>query len=148
MTELNERFSALNALANTRRTSSGSKKRIAVGSADVLRAAPRENFEQRWVVDKENRLEMFANGGWSVVKDQSRDLTGERPQDSSRPGSAVNRASGPNHLILMEIPKKLFDKDQAVKQEKIRSQERAMERNISKDDAEDHGGQYGKVRIR
>ncbi len=89
-----------------------------------------KNYFHKWVIDKDDRIAKFLEGGYefveavnkkvgeSTVESQSQDLQGTR----------VSKAAGYGglRLYLMRIKKEWYDEDQAVKQREIDELEATM----------------------
>lgn len=115
-------------------------KRTPVGGPrNILTVANKDpNYVYRWVLDSQNRIEAFKEGGYEVVtKDME---VGDSAVDkASQLGSAVTYVKGTSTLVLMRIRREWYDEDQAAKQEEIDALEATMKAPESAD--------YGKVTI-
>lgn len=77
-------------------------KRVAVGLRKRASADARPGFQRRWVNDTEDRLGMFAEGGYTPVLDDA--------------GNPKTRRAGKGLVAhLMEIDKDIYDGDQQDK---------------------------------
>ena len=87
----------------------------------ALTATHREGWVRRWVNESVDRIESFKRAGWTpVVGDEN--TSDVRAQSESQLGSVVRKVvnKDPNasyrSAILMEIPKVIYETDQADKQ--------------------------------
>lgn len=108
----------------------------------------RPGFVRRVVndVNDGDRVRMFKEAGWNVVKQEDIKGPDEMAYSDHQIGSAVMRSVGGGVKgVLMEIPKEFYDEDQAEKIAKLRRREK----NISRVNAgsEDSGAFYGEVKI-
>ena len=106
------------------------RKRIPLGTRNVLTAPKRDGFVRRFVNDKGDRVQRFKDAGYLIVEDniQVGDPKIGRPEqlgsNVSVPLSGVNQ-----RVILMEIPDKYHKEDYDAAQNKITAQENEMKRN-------------------
>lgn len=122
-----------------------SRKRIPLGTRNILTAPTRSGFVRRFVNDKGDRIQMFKDAGWEVV-------TGAGEAGDDKLGRATSMGSGTNphvgggqRAILMELPEEIYNEDISVSQAKITEVENQIKRNSS---AEDRNGLSGKIEIR
>lgn len=130
---------------NKGKTTSQSRKRIPLGTRNILTAPTRKGFVRRFVNDKGDRIQMFKDAGWEIV-------TGAGEAGDDKIGRATSMGSGTNpsvgenqRAILMELPEDLYQADIAESQAKITQVENQIKRNSS---VEDHNGLSGKIEIR
>ena len=80
----------------------GATTRKPVGMRGINKTPTRAGFRRRWVNDKEDRVQLFLDGGYSPVKD---------PDGETR----TRRAGGNVNSVLMEIDENLYNEDQQAK---------------------------------
>lgn len=80
----------------------GKTKRKPVGLRGINKTPTRKGFRRRWVNDKEDRVQMFLEGGYTLVKEED----GE---------TRTRRAGGGVNAVLMEIEDEIYNKDQHSK---------------------------------
>jgi len=106
------------------------RKRIPLGTRNVLTAPKRDGFVRRFVNDKGDRVQRFKDAGYSIVGDdiQVGDPKIGRPEQL---GSSVSvpLSGGNQRAVLMEIPEKHYKEDYAAAQNKITEQENEMKRS-------------------
>lgn len=115
-------------------------KRVPIGKRNVLSAAPEEGYEQRFVNDVEDRIEVFEQAGWEVAPKTAvgDEMVGN---ESSVGGKTTKNVGGGVTAVLMRKRKDWFDEDYAEKQREIDDQEKGLIRQTQKD------GHYGKIKI-
>jgi len=103
-----------------------------------------ENYEYRWVNDKDSRIETLQQRGYEFVDDDVE--VGDKDVDSSKGvSSVVSKAVGGGvDGYLMRIKKEYFEEDKAFKAEQIDKREADMKRTLN--DGKD--GTYGAVEIK
>ena len=120
------------------------RKRIPLGSRNILTAPKKSGFVRRFVNDTGDRIQAFKDAGWNAVDDGSPvgDSKLGRPTNI---GSATNPSVGNNQrAVLMEIPEEIYKADRAESQAKITAIEAQIKRN-SKGEGKD--GLSGSVMI-
>ena len=120
------------------------RKRIPLGSRNILTAPKKSGFVRRFVNDTGDRIQAFKDAGWDAVDDGSPvgDSKIGRPTNI---GSASNPSVGNNQrAVLMEIPEEIYKADRAESQAKITAVENQIKRN-SKGEGKD--GLSGSVTI-
>ena len=120
------------------------RKRIPLGSRNILTAPKKSGFVRRFVNDTGDRIQAFKDAGWDAVDDGSPvgDSKVGRPTNI---GSASNPSVGNNQrAVLMEIPEEIYKADRAESQAKITAVENQIKRN-SKGEGKD--GLSGSVTI-
>ena len=95
----------------------------------VLTVPKKEGFVRRWVMDdkRTGRVDAFLRAGWRIVQDMvDVGTAGVTNQNQSLGTGARKFDRSGSTLILMEIEKKYYDEDQAVKMSRIDEVERAI----------------------
>lgn len=106
------------------------RKRIPLGSRNVLTAPKKSGFVRRFVNDDPDRIQAFKDAGYSVVTENATPIGDDKIDRVVRPGSVVNPSvGGGQRAVLMEIPEKYYGEDQKTKQDKILQAENEMRRN-------------------
>jgi len=120
-----------------------SRKRIPLGTRNVLTAPKRPGFVRRFVNDKKDRIPRFKDAGYSIVEEdvQVGDETIGRP---TQLGSSVSSQGDGQRKVLMEIPEEIYKEDQKMAQDKITAVEKEINRNSTKPEAD---GLHGNVQI-
>ncbi len=126
------------------------KPRIPVSSSRaplVVRGFDHENFMGRWVIDVDDRLARFLDGGWEFVTKDMIESAGESTVDSSKGSDTrLTKPAGRGlTLYLMRIPKEYWEADQKEKQREIDRTERAM--NSPGQGTVDSEVDYGEISI-
>jgi hypothetical protein len=104
----------------------------------------RDNYEPRWVLDKDDRIAMFLEAGYEFV--QKRDNTvGDKTVDSKTLDTRVSKSSGGRHLYLMQLPKQWYNEDQKAKQRAVDELEASMQR--PKSTADRQAPDYGSIKL-
>lgn len=120
------------------------RKRIPLGTRNVLTAPKRPGFVRRFINDKDDRIENFKNAGWSVV-DEKTQIGDSKIGQAGAIGSSANAHVGSGQrAVLVEIPEKYYEEDRAASQAEITRVENEMKRN-SKSASSD--GLQGNVEI-
>ena len=120
------------------------RKRIKLGTRNVLTAPQKAGFVRRFVNDKGDRIESFKAAGWNAV-DEEIQVGDSKIGQSLALGSAVNPHVGDGQrAVLMEIPEKFYEQDRAASQAEITQIENEIKRN-SKNPGKD--GLAGNVSI-
>lgn len=120
------------------------RKRIPLGSRNILTAPKKSGFVRRFVNDTGDRIQMFKDAGWNTVDDGSK-VGDEKIGRPTSMGSAANPYVGNNQrAVLMEIPEEIYKADRAESQAKITEVENQIKRN-SKTEGKD--GLAGTVSI-
>jgi len=121
-----------------------SRKRIPLGSRNILTAPQKPGFVRRFVNDKGDRIQQFKDAGYSIV-DEPTKVGDPKIGRATQLGSTVDvHVGGNQHALLMEIPKKYYDEDQKGEQAKITQVEKEIQRN-SKTPGQD--GLSGQVQL-
>ena len=120
------------------------RKRVKLGSRNILTAPKKAGFVRRFVNDTGDRIQMFKDAGWNTVEDVSQvgDPKLGRPTFI---GSGANPHVGSGQrAVLMELPEEIYKADIAESQAAITKVENEMKRN-SKTEGKD--GLSGSVEI-
>lgn len=129
--------------ADTSQTSGNSRKRVPLGSRNILTAPKRSGFVRRFVNDKGDRVQAFKDAGWTLVEDTP--VGDSKIGRASSIGSTTNPSvGGGQRAFLMEIPEKYYQEDYNAAQAKITQVESEIKRN-SKSPGKD--GLSGEVKI-
>lgn len=102
---------------------------LAEQNKSVLTVPKKEGFVRRWVMDdkRTERVNAFLRAGWRIVADMVDVGTdGVVNQNQSLGTGARKSDRSGSTLILMEIERKYYDEDQAVKMARIDEIERAI----------------------
>lgn len=122
---------------------SAPRKRVPLGSRNILTAPKRAGFVRRFVNDKGDRVQAFKDAGWTPVKDTP--IGDPKLGRASSIGSLTNPSVGAGQrAILMEIPEQYYEEDYAAAQAEITKVENEIKRN-SKSPGND--GLSGEVKI-
>lgn len=106
-----------------------SRKRIPLGTRNILTAPKKPGFVRRFVNDKGDRIESFKDAGWKAV-DEDVQVGDAKIGKASSMGSLVNPSvGGGQRAVLMEIPEKIYKEDKAVSQANITKIENEIKRN-------------------
>lgn len=124
------------------------KERIPVSSQRsplLYRGLDTKNYHHRWVLDKDDRIAKFLEGGYEFVQATQKQVgeTTVETQNQDKQGSRVTKSAGYGglKLYLMRIPIKFYEEDQAAKQKEVDEIEATM-RPAKSGNA---GIDYGKV---
>ncbi len=105
------------------------RKRVKLGTRNILSAPKKAGFVRRFVNDIGDRVQIFKEAGWNTVDDvnQVGDPKLGRP---TLIGSGANpHVGGGQRAVLMEIPEEFYLADQAEAQAEITKVENEMKRN-------------------
>ena len=129
---------------NIEKPSANHRKRVPLGTRNVLTAPKKSGFVRRYVNDEPDRIQMFKDAGYVVV-DENLPVGDPKIGQASSLGRITNPSvGGGKKAILMEIKQEYYDEDQAAKVAKIKKIEDEMKRNTRpSSDAEN----FGKVSI-
>jgi len=119
------------------------RKRIPLGTRNILTAPKKPGFVRRFVNDKGDRVQQFINAGYSVVKE---DIEVGDPQigKPKQLGSSVSAQRDGQRKVLMEIPEQHHKEDYKIAQDKITNTENELRRNLTNPGAD---GLHGKVQF-
>lgn len=119
------------------------RKRIPLGSRNILTAPKKNGFVRRFVNDKGDRVQAFKDAGWTLVEEAP--VGDPKLGRASSIGSVTNPSVGAGQrAILMEIPEKYYQEDYNAAQAKITQVENEIKRK-SKSPGND--GLSGEVKI-
>ncbi len=105
------------------------RKRVPLGTRNVLTAPKKSGFVRRFVNDKGDRIENFKAAGWNLVDEQVQ-VGDPKIGRASTMGSTVNpHVGGGQRALLMEIPEEYYNEDRAASQAKITKIENEIRRN-------------------
>ena len=121
------------------------RKRVKLGTRNILSAPQRPGFVRRFVNDTGDRVQMFKEAGWNTVDDVNQ-VGDPKLGKPSLIGSGANpHVGGGQRAVLMELPEDIYSADRAESQAEITKIENEMKRN-SKSEGKD--GLSGSVEIR
>lgn len=107
----------------------GRAERVPLHRQNIIHADTRPGYVRRLVNDTDDRIERFKLAGWTPVEgEQVGDAHAGDP--SSLTSATVKSVGSGTKAMLMEIPKELYDQDQADKQGRVNELEAAMESDI------------------
>lgn len=113
-------------------TGEQSRKRVPLGSRNVLTAPSKPGFVRRFVNDVGDRIQMFKDASWNVATDVNH-VGDDKSGKASLIGSMANPSVGSGkRAILMEIPEEVYKADRAASQAKITKVENEIKRNSKK----------------
>jgi len=105
------------------------RKRVPLGTRNILTAPKKPGFVRRFVNDKGDRIENFKAAGWNLV-DETVQVGDPKIGKASSLGSLVNpHVGGGQKALLMEIPEEFYNEDKAAAQAKITRIENEIKRN-------------------
>ena len=109
-----------------------SRKRIPLGTRNVLTAPKKNGFVRRFVNDTGDRIDTFKAAGWNVVDNVSQ-VGDEKIGRALMMGSSANpHVGGGQRAVLMEIPEEYYLEDKARAQAEITQVENEIRRNSKK----------------
>ena len=119
------------------------KKRVPLGTRNILTAPKKPGFVRRFVNDRGDRIQQFINAGYSIV---SEDIEVGDPKigKPKQIGSIVSSQRDGQRKVLMEIPEEFYKEDYKRAQNKINIVENELKRNITNPGAD---GLHGRVEI-
>ena len=120
------------------------RKRVKLGTRNILSAPKKAGFVRRFVNDTGDRIQMFKDAGWNVVDDVNQVGDPKLGKPTSIGSSANPHVGGGQRAVLMELPEEIYSEDRAEAQAEITKVENEMKRN-SKTASKD--GLSGKVEI-
>ena len=121
------------------------RKRVKLGTRNILSAPKKAGFVRRFVNDTGDRIQMFKDAGWNVVDDVNKVGDPKLGKPTSIGSSANPHVGGGQRAVLMELPEEIYSADRAESQAEITKIENEMKRN-SKSEGKD--GLSGSVEIR
>ena len=120
------------------------RKRVKLGTRNILSAPKKAGFVRRFVNDTGDRIQMFKDAGWNVVDDVNQVGDPKLGKPTSIGSSANPHVGGGQRAVLMELPEEIYSEDRAEAQAEITKVENEMKRT-SKTAGKD--GLSGKVEI-
>lgn len=111
----------------------------------TYRGLDRENFEPRWVLDKDDRIALFLEAGYSFVPKRA-NTVGDKTVDSKTLDTRVSKSSGGRSLFLMQLPKQFYNDDQKAKQRAVDELDESMKRP-GKGNAVNESVDYGSIKL-
>lgn len=121
---------------------SGRVRRTPVGVRNVLTVRGKDpDYEYRIVNDTGDRIEMFKDAGYEIVKASDVVIGDRRVNKASAEGSLAQVAvGGGDKAVVMRIKREWYEEDQARKQANVDASEAATKSDALK-------GTYGKLEI-
>lgn len=117
------------------------RKRIPLGTRNILTAPKKPGFVRRFVNDKGDRIQSFKDAGWNAV-DENVPVGDAKIGVATSLGSLANpHVGGGQRAVLMEIPEKIYNEDRAASQAKITKIENEIKRNSKPDASAESFGQ-------
>jgi len=117
------------------------RKRVPLGTRNILTAPKKSGFVRRFVNDKGDRVESFKAAGWNLV-DEAVQVGDPKIGRASSTGSLVNpHVGGGQRAVLMEIPEEIYNEDRAASQAAITRVENEIKRNSKPDASAESFGQ-------
>ena len=109
------------------------KPRIPVSSNRApltYRGQDTKNFSYRWVIDRDDRIGQFLDAGYDFAPPNGSSVGDPSVKTQVQDGSRVTKSAGFGGLkhILMRIPIKFYNEDQAAKQRDVDEIEDSMRR--------------------
>ena len=120
------------------------RKRIPLGTRNILTAPKKSGFVRRFVNDKGDRVQRFKEAGYSIVEENIQVGDPKIGKASQLGGSVDVQVGSGQRAILMEIPEKYYNEDKKIAQNKITKVENEIRRN-TKDPSPD--GLHGRVQL-
>jgi len=104
------------------------RKRVPLGTRNILTAPKRPGFVRRFVNDKGDRVQSFKDAGWNAV-DEKVQVGDPKIGQAGSVGSLANpHVGGGQRAVLMEIPEKFYNEDRAASQANITKVENEIKR--------------------
>ena len=120
------------------------RKRIPLGTRNILTAPKKSGFVRRFVNDTGDRVQRFKDAGYSIVEEDIK-VGDPKIGKSDKLGSNVNvHVGGGTRAVLMEIPERYYLEDTKIAQDKITAVENEIRRN-SKEPGKD--GLHGSIQF-
>lgn len=139
-------------MSRTPKEDSVRKERVPVASQRAplkYKGLDTKNFVQRWVLDRDDRIEEFLAGGYEFVKPTGQGTVVGDPTVNSSSGldTRVTKSAGFGglRLILMQIPIEFYVADQVAKQREVDETEDTMQRPGKGKAVPQEGVDYGKI---
>lgn len=133
-------------MANTRTQKSTERKRIPVGdNRDILTVEGKDDgYVYRWVVDIDNRIQRFQDGGYEFVEHNVAVGIPSVNQAQTDGKLVTKQTGGTRSSYLMRIKREWYEEDQAAKAKNIDESELAMKRKLNSGEE----GRYGEVKFK
>ena len=117
------------------------RKRIPLGTRNILTAPKKVGFVRRFVNDTGDRVQRFKDADWKVV-DENIPVGDTKLGRAGSLGSLSNPHVGSNQrAVLMEIPEEIYNADRAASQAAITKVENEIKRNTKPDASVESFGQ-------
>ncbi len=109
----------------------------------AVKGFDQKNYQGRWVMDIDDRIQVFLDGGYEFVPKTDIKSAGERTTDtSSGLDSRVSKPAGRGKtLYLMRLPRKFYEEDRKAKDIEIDRTEEGLKNPLKGE------GNYGTVKI-
>ncbi len=109
----------------------------------TVKGFDQKNYQGRWVVDIDDRIQTFLDGGYEFVPKSEIHSAGERTTESSSGlDSRVSKPAGRGRtLYLMRLPRKFYEEDRKAKDIEIDRTEEGLKKPLKGE------GTYGKIKI-
>ncbi len=141
-------------MSRTPKETSVRKERVPVASQRAplkYKGLDTDNFVQRWVLDRDDRIEEYKLGGYDFVKPTGQGTEVGDPTVNSSKGldTRVTKSAGFGglRLVLMQIPKEFYLQDQAAKQKIVDETEESMQRPGTGKAVQKDGVDYGSISL-
>ncbi len=105
------------------------RKRIPLGTRNILTAPKKPGFVRRFVNDKGDRIQSFKDAGWAAAKMVESVGDDKAGRATSMGSSATPSVGGGQRAVLMEIPEEYYAADRKASQDAITKVEREIARN-------------------
>ncbi|MDY6893828.1 MAG: hypothetical protein SVO01_00195 [Thermotogota bacterium] len=116
------------------------RKRVPLGTRNILTAPKRPGFVRRFVNDKGDRIQRFKDAGYSIVEEQTQ-VGDPKIGRSSQLGSDVRPHVGSGmRAVLMEISEEYYNEDFKASQDKISKIENEIQRKPGKESSDGLSG--------
>lgn len=112
------------------------RKRIPLGTRNILTAPKKLGFVRRFVNDKGDRIQAFKDAGWKAAEADEKIGDDKAGRATSIGSSATPSVGGGQRAVLMEIPEEIYQEDHAASQAKITQVEKEIRRNAGGPDLE------------
>jgi hypothetical protein len=94
-------------------------KRTPVSGRNILTSPLRKGYVRRFVNDDEDRIKVFEDGGWKIVRGDIPVGDKSVSRETSMGSPVMKHVGGGKKAYLMEIKEEWYKEDQAEKQKKI-----------------------------
>jgi hypothetical protein len=112
------------------------RKRIPVDTSRLrLATKEKEGYRRRWVLDKDDRLSKFGDGGYNFVSSDDFEFEYDDVKNSNGSVNSVVSCSsggGGKKMYLMEIKEEWYLEDQKKKDQKIKDKENLLKKGTDK----------------